>query len=428
MKKVRCFALIFAVVCGILYSAGYSSLAYSEAELSQKLREIGKENERLDRLIREANSSLTQNAQLMELYSEKMQAMSLQVDYYNNLLYNSEREIERSEAGIEKIKREISEKESEIEARRNEIHSLDMQNRANLKRFGELVASMYKTGSFTNVFSVTDDFAAFTMKLKMMENISRRNAELMDELLESMQELEVKTEELNAELFALEETKTTLEAEYRELNIKKAGLEKNAAEASALNDEYRQFYHKYAQQAQALELERSKYFNAKRINLAEADEFDRQLKELIIQRQSNSAFIEGDWLYPVDRRFTRITTYFGFDSWRNGQHNGIDIAGSEGNSINWANIYAVKDGVVAWVQTTYISGYSYGKYIVIDHGGGYTSLYGHCNDIYVQNGDKVKAGQKIGAVGSTGWSTGPHLHFEIRINGVPQDPFSFIKK
>ena len=68
------------------------------------------------------------------------------------------------------------------------------------------------------------------------------------------------------------------------------------------------------------------------------------------------------------------------------------------------------------------------SYVVIDNGDGYSTLYGHCSDVYVSVGQQVEQGEAIGAVGNTGNSTGPHLHFEVRVNNVPQDPFNYVRK
>lgn len=98
-------------------------------------------------------------------------------------------------------------------------------------------------------------------------------------------------------------------------------------------------------------------------------------------------------------------------------HDGIDIAGSIGT-----NVYAYTDGTVTTV------GYDsyYGKYIVINHGGGLTTIYKHLSGFVVKQGAKVKVGDHIGEMGSTGFSTGSHLHFEVRVNGASKNPLDYI--
>ncbi|MBV8364148.1 MAG: peptidoglycan DD-metalloendopeptidase family protein [Candidatus Eremiobacteraeota bacterium] len=99
-------------------------------------------------------------------------------------------------------------------------------------------------------------------------------------------------------------------------------------------------------------------------------------------------------------------------------HEGIDIAASSGTPIAAAEAGRVI--IAGWYG-------GYGNYISIDHGGGVSTGYGHCSAIYVSVGQDVSRGQAIGAVGSTGFSTGPHLHFEVRINGKPVDPLSRLR-
>ncbi|GFP37835.1 lipoprotein NlpD [Candidatus Hakubella thermalkaliphila] len=100
-------------------------------------------------------------------------------------------------------------------------------------------------------------------------------------------------------------------------------------------------------------------------------------------------------------------------------HEGIDIAGSHG-----APIIAAEDGEVVQVNEGYGGGY--GKYVVIYHGGGLSTLYAHNSGNAVSVGEKVKRGQVIAYMGSTGNSTGVHLHFEVRINGVPRAPLEYL--
>lgn len=119
----------------------------------------------------------------------------------------------------------------------------------------------------------------------------------------------------------------------------------------------------------------------------------------------------GKMLWPS--ACSRISQYFG---WR---HTGVDIACPAGTAI-----LAADDGVVTRVQ--YLKT-GYGHNVIIDHGGGVVTLYGHMATIHVKSGDTVKKGEEIGLEGSTGRSTGPHLHFEVRINGKIYNPLNYIK-
>ncbi len=98
-------------------------------------------------------------------------------------------------------------------------------------------------------------------------------------------------------------------------------------------------------------------------------------------------------------------------------HDGIDIATATGTPI-----VAPADGIVTFVGTEG----TYGKMILINHGYGLVTAYGHCSEIFVNSGQKVKRAEKIAAVGNTGLSTGPHLHYEVRVNGVPVNPENYL--
>ncbi len=102
-------------------------------------------------------------------------------------------------------------------------------------------------------------------------------------------------------------------------------------------------------------------------------------------------------------------------------HTGIDIANPEGKIGD--EITPFMDGTVIYAGQTAIG---YGKHIIIDHGDNITSLYGHLDKILVYKGQKVKIGDVIGKEGSTGWSTGPHLHFQINVFGIPVNPRTFL--
>ena len=120
-------------------------------------------------------------------------------------------------------------------------------------------------------------------------------------------------------------------------------------------------------------------------------------------------------------QYTRISSYFAgrIDpiTGKKSNHGGLDLAAPGGSPILAANSGTV---IIAGYH------YSYGNYVVIDHGGGVSTLYGHSSKLLVSRGQKVSRGQQIAKVGTTGRSTGNHLHFEVRINGQRVDPLPYI--
>ncbi len=128
------------------------------------------------------------------------------------------------------------------------------------------------------------------------------------------------------------------------------------------------------------------------------------------------SYQEGGMRWPLAS--FRITTYYGQRGVFQRYHTGIDLAAPHGTPIMAAKSGQVR--VAGW------SSVGYGFHVVLDHGGGLETLYAHMSRITVRPGQWVEGGQVIGHVGSTGWSTGPHLHFEVRVNGTPRNPLAYL--
>ena len=129
--------------------------------------------------------------------------------------------------------------------------------------------------------------------------------------------------------------------------------------------------------------------------------------------------------WPVPGHYKISCGYLGYTN-----HFGVDIVGSSSGAIENKPAVAANSGKVIISRDLTSGGryISYGRYIVIDHGGGVTTLYAHLNQRNVKEGDTVEKGQTIGLVGNTGNSSGPHLHFEVRINGSAVNPMGYISK
>ena len=168
------------------------------------------------------------------------------------------------------------------------------------------------------------------------------------------------------------------------------------------------------------------YQNYQKQKQAQIDEMTAQYKAIntqileLLNQGIDTEYIGGELAWPVPG-YTRITSEYGMRVHPiTGQyklHTGVDISAPMG-----ANFIAANDGIV--VKAEYNT--AYGRMVIIDHGGGISTLYAHGSEILVEVGQTVKRGDSILKVGSSGYSTGPHAHFEVRINGVVTDPMPYI--
>jgi murein DD-endopeptidase MepM/ murein hydrolase activator NlpD len=155
-------------------------------------------------------------------------------------------------------------------------------------------------------------------------------------------------------------------------------------------------------------------------NALEAEE--AEMLNVILRLQREIDYIGGQMTWPLPSwKYMPTSNVFGwrfhpiFFEWR--MHNGVDLGGTQGYNIVSAN-----EGVVSIASW----GEGYGYYVVVDHGGGISTLYAHCSKLLVSAGQSVKKGQVIALIGATGWATGPHLHFEVIIGGKRVDPLLYI--
>ena len=376
LKKIRTaasFAVIVALCCGIIASPDvkYSVGASSVSDLEDKIANLEERNKEIDSEIAGIDSDIAENEALQDLYWEKLLSQKDTVDSYNNLIYYKNEEIAAKQTEIDQKDLQISAKEEEIEHKQKDIEALQEENAANLEQFGEIMHAMYVTGG-VDVFSVlseASDFYDMLVRTKLMMNISEQNTQFMDDLKQSIQDAELMIQQLEEDVTKLNEQRAQLLTEKQALEAAKQELEGLRVDAQSLSDEYNSNYDYYSSKIDNLEYRQQALEYEKQINKQEAEEYEKELQRLIREAQQGSTQVydDGEWMYPLDHKYTMITTYFGYDSWRSGQHSGVDISGG---GINGANIYASKGGTVIKAKTDYIPGYSYGMYVVIDHGSG----------------------------------------------------------
>lgn len=265
----------------------------------------------------------------------------------------------------------------------------------NKSMFEVLLESNSLAGFFTNmeVMSLIADADAQAVdSMRIAVDDAKLQKQLALQEAEDMQNIAIEKQKQLDELAAMiGKTQETLKNVKTQLSAWEKQEDKLQKEAESLNDKIKKLQKKYAAQ-----------------NMYKGP-------------------ANGKFRWPVN--WPNVTSPFG---WRvhpvyktKKFHSGIDIGGNYGSPV-----MAAGSGVVIFtakpVQGQNTGGSGYGNYCIIDHGGGFTTLYGHCRYINVKTGQKVKAGQRIGQIGSTGTSTGAHLHFEVRKGGSPVNPQRYL--
>ena len=325
-----------------------------------------------------------------------------QVELIQGQVLLTEEEINTSQALLDQYDLQIAQKEAEI-------HTLEQQEEEQYQEFYRQVRWMEETGG-TSYLSILFEASSFSEMLDyamLITDIMDYSNRIIDQLNATQAQLGAARDELAAGRAAQAEVQQDLE-------VRKAELEDQRAQAQTLLSQIAASESEYA--AEAKKLADSEAQINKELKEAER-KYAAQLAAL--EAQQNANMTSGDWYWPLPGRY-KISSLFGsrpdpFTGKRD-NHTGTDIPAPGGTPI-----YAAKTGIVTTVNKNKNAS-SYGYYCIISHGSGYATLYAHQNQVpIVQEGQAVQKGQVIGYVGSTGRSTGNHLHFELRVNGVRND-------
>ena len=443
--------LCAAVICAVMIvsSAGESaawvlasaSSTQSEiAELEKKIADLNKQNEQKKNQINGLTGDISENKAAIQTLNELINGIKDEIDTCVQLIEAKGKNIEAKSDEIDAVTLTIADKEREIEDKTLEIAELQAENKKNLANFAKLARQLYISdpSDVIPLLNGSDNWYGFFVYSDIIKDISRQNTLFMERLQNSIKQQEMLIEELEGNIRKLEDDKLLLEAQKEEFENQKLELESQMYDLT-VNAEHQQNYVNdlYAQN-QKLQSQISSLQSQINNNAAQIKKDQEELDNLIwLAQQANQGQIEYDdnFLWPVGSAYRKITTNFGYDPWRGGQHSGIDITGNAPGAIGNTNIYAVQSGTVIVASAICTHNYGkytscgcnagYGNYVVIDHGGGITTLYGHCASINVVKGQKVTKGDVIGKVGTTGWSTGYHLHFEVRKYNSPTDPLKY---
>ena len=354
----------------------------SEAAVRARLEQLQKDQEEIKDKLDETKNGIADN----ETKRANLDA----------LIVSTQTEIELSEELI-------AEYDEKIRVKKAEIADLEKSIDDRFDMMMERLRFSYEEGNATYLALIisSDSLSDFLSNSERVESMMDFDRSLMKELAEELQKLD-------DERAALENTLADQKALKASLEQKKADLEKQVDEANAMIEQLRADEKRYEEEEA-------------RIKAAE-DEANEEIRRIIEERQRtiNAPPAAGEYIWPVPGH-TRISSPFGHRELygKDDFHRGIDIPAPQGTPI-----YACNSGTV--IKSTWH--YSWGYYIVIDHGGGYSTLYAHCSRLLVSEGDTVERGDMIGKVGETGNAYGAHLHLEFWVNGKLKNPLDYINR
>lgn len=290
-----------------------------------------------------------------------------------------------AESELNSLKVELSELESSIETKESEITEKQAEIKRKEKLLQERIVALYEAGDSTylDVLLGSDSLLDFLSKYEIVQQIVDADTALITDLDNDKKALENEKAELEADKARVKELKDKQEIKSNELKI----LKKNKqSEVDKLSDE-----------------EKSKQSEIDKYNTA-MEEIERQLSEIGKDAQErldrDGVKFDGSFIWPCNNKYVTSRMKWRWGRW----HKGVDIGAS------YENVYASASGYA--YNATNPGGY--GTYIMIFHGDGYATLYGHLNSSHIRNGQYVSQGQVIATSGNSGGSTGAHLHFEIR--------------
>lgn len=347
----------------------------------------------------------TQQKEMQEQVSQKQEEIEkLKIDMTENLeqIQKLDEKIGEAEIELNKTEKQAIDLKKEIDETEEILKKEQKKYTKQKETFEERIIAIYEAGEiqFLDVLLSSKNLSEFLSSYYVMSEIAETDKELLDVLEEKKKTIENADKRLKK---AKEQMSVILERETRTSNILKTT---------------KNFREKYIERLSEKERETQEKLEEYSRNLTEVN---NQILELAM-KGIDTAYIGGELAWPVPG-YTRISSPYGMRvhpiTHVYKLHTGVDISAPMG-----ANFVAVNDGIV--VKSEY--NIAYGKMVVIDHGGGISTLYAHGSEILVNVGDTVKRNQEILKVGSTGYSTGPHAHFEVRKNGHVVDPMPYITK
>ena len=394
MRKILCMILALIIICSSFSIITYATDTNDVNNTNSTSNTINSTAiTDLQTQHQEVQEQLHQATEELDGVQNELSDNLIQVQKLDENISNSETELADLNTKIDELKKSIEEIETEL-SKKEESYNKQKQ------LLEERLIALYEAGdtNYLDVILSSRTLSEFLSNYFFITEIASHDTALLDEIEEQKNEIEL--------------TKKTLDKNKEELTKmwQKQTVTSKVLQNSKIVRE------NYIQQLSDQEKEIQ----------AKIDEYTTQFAQInaeILELAANgisTTYIGGVMAWPIPG-YTRITSNYGMRTHPitgvYKLHTGVDVGAPIG-----ADFVAANDGIVTKAEYNY----AYGNMVIIDHGGGISTLYAHGSEIVVQVGQTVKRGEPVLKVGSTGYSTGPHAHFEVRINGVVTNPLEYI--
>lgn len=380
---------IAAVMCAAVLMTAAPVTAYADSTLDHLNGQYSELEKQQQAIKDKLNKTKTEK--------EKQEAIRKNL---TNQISTTQKQINLLDNKISYLQNDIADKEQRI----NELSAEVVQQQ---DLFMKRIRSIYKTSVGTSMLGMVfgvDSLGSYLSYGKYLSRISEHDSALLQTLSDNIEELRTLQAQMQAEKEDLADTKVTAESKKASLTSQKTEVESTLQDIKKLEQEY----------------------------MADKAAVEKEMKQIQADIDAIYASTAGSgsqvdysgtgFIYPV-KGYTYISSYYGWRFNNTNYHTGVDFPAPANTPIR-----ASASGTVIYVRTGagYGRAWGYGNYVIVDHGGGFSTLYAHCTSIPVSVGDTVTKGQTIAYVGTTGWSTGYHLHFEIRRNGAHTNPLNYL--
>lgn len=430
LKRILCAMLCVCMISIPMAIPTTVSAEDSISDLEQQLQQLEQENEKYQKILDDTKSDIAEKEEYKSALVSKVQVLDEKIAVTHEKISSLNDDIKEKQDAYDKG---LSEVEDQFDALANRLRIL------------------YMSGNATDLEIIfgAKDFSDLIDKMELVKSLANSDKELISEIQTKLDELSTKKKSLEADKKDLETQQASLKSDQDEFNKLISDNDEILKNLYASNSEAQNSLESAALQSDEIEAKISQYYAAQKAAAEHAAQASQSSSSSGSSSSSSSSSSSGSsssgssssgsssvivpsgsgFAWPTPGFVSRSSEWFEDREVYN--HGGIDIAGA---GIMGTPVVAAADGTVVATNSSCTHnwgksyscgcGGGYGNYVMISHAGGKMTVYGHLTSLTVSSGQSVSRGQVIGYVGSTGNSTGPHLHYECRLNGVRYNPMS----